>query len=603
MAERRSFSSYATDARSTSLPVSLVALASYPVLALAVALTTDPGTSLLGVVLGGLAAALVQWPLLRGAQWLALRRAWFRHHSVLSMVIIVAIVIVSGALVMTATGERGNDVVAAMNSSESGFMWLGRAAILLLVTAGWSALDDFRAGLTHLQETQQRLAAAKQEGVRRVVDQRREVVDRILEMLKDVLMDDPAAQRPELLSLARDRIRPLSHELASELPVFEPQRPVGITRTSWRTLVDEVTRRPLISPLLMAATVTLMFIARTVSPADTPPEDATAATLGSTGVAVSVDVASLLGSLVYLLVVFVATWFAGILAVRVTGPRLPSLSIGRRLVLIVVMLVLMGIVVQVVVSLSALVPGIGSDGQSTFLRDLSVTIPILAIALLILGIRTVAELFTAVTRRAEEANSDLAWEVARVNETLLQERRFLATTVHGPIQSAIASAGLALDSSIADGVPADRAWARARDRIASVVAGLAEGPPERRDLLHELQEVSGMWAGVCDVVVEMDDEAVRALALDWVCAGTVSDLVTEAVANAAMHGRATSVDVRVSHEDGAVLRVVVVDDGTPGETGDSRGLGSQLLDEVALSWDRRLTPHGATIEVLLPTAA
>lgn len=603
MTERRSFSSYCTDERSTSPLVSLLVTVSYAVLALAVALSTDPGTSLLGVALGGAAAALIQWPLLRGAQRLALGRTWFRHHTVISMVIVVIVVMVSGALVMAATAARGNDVLAAMNSSESVLMWLGRAAILLFVTAGWSALDDFRTGLTHLQEIQEQLIGAKKEGVRRVVDQRREVIDQILAMLKHVLIDESEAQRPELLTLARDGIRPLSHELASELPVFEPERPGALTRTPWRRLVDEVTSRPLISPLLMAVTVTVMFIARTVSPAATPPENAAAATLGSSGVAVSVDVASLLGSLIYLLAVFLATWVAGIVAVRVTGSRLPALPTGRRLVLIVVTLVVMGIVVQIVVSLSAVVPGVGSDGQSTFLRDLLVTIPILVIALLILVIRSVAELFTAVTRKAEDANRDLAWEVARVNETLLQERRFLATAVHGPVQSAVASAGLALGQLVADGVRADRAWAQARERIASVVAGLADGPPRTRDLLHELQEVSGTWAGVCDVRVEIDDEAATLLALDWVCAGTVSDLVTEAVANAAMHGRAEHVDVRIRQQEDAVLAVLVRDDGVAEPSSASAGLGSQLLDEVAIAWSRTLTPQGSTVEVLLPTAA
>lgn len=600
---RRSFLSYATDTRGTSPPVVLLTAIAYVIIAIAVALITDPGTDLVGVALGAVAAALLQWLVLSGLQRLALRRPWFRRHTFVSMVIVVLSVVLAGAAIMTASGGRANDITAGMNASESALMWLGRAAAFLFLTAGWSALDDFRAGLTRLRDAQEQLSLARAEGVGRVTEQRREVVDQISEMLTEVLTAEEAMNAPELLGVARDRIRPFSHELATELPSFEPRRPSEEGPAPWRSLVDEVASRPLISPLLMAVTVTVMFIARTVSPATAPPQEAATTTLGSSGVAVSVDVASLLGSLAYLLIVFLTTWVVGVLAVKLTGPVLPRLTTGQRVGLLVATLVLMGVVVQVVVSLSALVPGLGSDGQSSFLRDLVVTIPILIIALLLLSIRVVAELFAAVTRRAEVVNADLAWEVARVNETLVQERRFLATAVHGPVQSAVAAAGLALGRDLSAGVPTDDAWRQTRDRIRAVVESLAEGPPMSRDLLNDLQEVSGTWAGLCDVRVDIDDEAATLLALDWVCAGTVSDLVTEAVANAAMHGRAAHVEVSIRQQEDAVLAVLVSDDGVAEPSNASPGLGSQLLDEVAITWNRRLTRQGSTVEVLLPTAA
>ncbi len=359
---------------------------------------------------------------------------------------------------------------------------------------------------------------------------------------------------------------------------------------------------PVIRPLAMAALVTLLFLWTTATTVSTSPDGVTTGVeqpVDTEGLAVSIDPTGLFWGVFFLLLVFVTTWLAGIAAVRLTRPLLPLLSLGGRVGVLALLLLGITLVVQVVVEIAYLAPGARTD-VGHLAERLLVAVPIYGVAFVMLLVRAIAELFASVQRREADLSAQLAWESARAQETLVQERRFLATAIHGPLQSTVAAAAMGLEEARRRGEDPAQAWERAQAQLARAVRALADGPPTRRDFAGEIAATTATWSGLCDVQVDMDAALEASLAADWVSAGTVSYLLAEAVANAVMHGQAAHVRVTITAGEGSTMRMVVINDGHAPEPDADQGLGSRQLDEVSISWRREAGPDGTRLEVVLP---
>jgi hypothetical protein len=103
---------------------------------------------------------------------------------------------------------------------------------------------------------------------------------------------------------------------------------------------------------------------------------------------------------------------------------------------------------------------------------------------------------------------------------------------------------------------------------------------------EELDKLTRIWTGVCEVQVDMPDSVIAALDDDWVASGTVLDLLVDAVANAVMHGSAAHVQIAAVRSAEAEVEVTVINDGGA-DLGGERGLGSALLDSTCVRWSRR----------------
>jgi two-component sensor histidine kinase len=79
---------------------------------------------------------------------------------------------------------------------------------------------------------------------------------------------------------------------------------------------------------------------------------------------------------------------------------------------------------------------------------------------------------------------------------------------------------------------------------------------------------------------------------------TLIDVVAEALTNAVRHGAARTVDVRIELEGDERLVVTVRDDGLA-QPGGVPGMGSRLLDAVAVDWTLGRGADGAELRVEL----
>ncbi len=175
----------------------------------------------------GFAVIAITWPLLALAHRSVLRLPFARRHP--SIGILVTFGSVAVASWVTTTAVAGEQSVLRL---------LPRTGAVLLLTAAWASIDDYRRGLAEERALQAALARARSAGAQRVQAQRDDVISQVSGMLEATLadVDDTMAASGRLRELARERIRPLSHELARALPPYEPERPSRIvTRRGGRS--------------------------------------------------------------------------------------------------------------------------------------------------------------------------------------------------------------------------------------------------------------------------------------------------------------------------------------------------------------------------------
>jgi two-component system, NarL family, sensor histidine kinase DevS len=162
---------------------------------------------------------------------------------------------------------------------------------------------------------------------------------------------------------------------------------------------------------------------------------------------------------------------------------------------------------------------------------------------------------------------------------MFDERERIAADLHDHVIQRLFGAGLALQ-----GVAATLGQGRNADRVLATIKDLDETISQIRTTIFQLQldgqtTQRGLRAAVLDVVAEATpalgfDPAVR---FAGVLEGTVADdladdllaVVREALSNVARHAHATSVEVEVAAENGA-LRLHVSDNGTGLQAGSRR---------------------------------
>ena len=202
-----------------------------------------------------------------------------------------------------------------------------------------------------------------------------------------------------------------------------------------------------------------------------------------------------------------------------------------------------------------------------------------------------------------ETNEALAWEIARAGETQWQQRRALSRALHGPVQGAIGGAAVRLDLALQAGEPTDTLIVELRGHVVDAIDLLGSQQPAT-DLNTTIEQLQGVYRGACEITFQSPRPVLRALKDDHTCAATATELVSEAVWNAIRHGKARHVRIDVLPAKPAAIRITVTDDGTitDPEHEDQRGLGTAMLDEVALEWTRQRSNKGTKLVATLPIA-
>lgn len=202
-------------------------------------------------------------------------------------------------------------------------------------------------------------------------------------------------------------------------------------------------------------------------------------------------------------------------------------------------------------------------------------------------------------RTLGELRDDVDWQLARSRELVWARQTTLARALHGPIQSGVLAASIRLDTAARAGEISQAVVGEARSALMAALVAFTASPDEVVDLAETFARVREMWAGVATITLEAEPGMIDVLARDPVCSRAVADVLTEGCSNAVRHGKATSIAIRLRFEGTTRVCVVVSDDGHARAI-EGEGMGSRLLDTVAISWNRTSTAEGTQLSVLLP---
>ena len=299
----------------------------------------------------------------------------------------------------------------------------------------------------------------------------------------------------------------------------------------------------------------------------------------------------------YVLVIgFALVWLAmtigNAVLVRVTGRLEP---IGRVLAVLFVLLVA---AVLVALTTPVILEGPPDVVRRIMLGDM-VLIPEMAVALILARVARLQQ--DSVLQQLEKARDLLRWQLTRARCLQWYDQRALARAMHGPVQSAVASAVVRLEAAEANGTADAPLIAAARADIRAALDTLRLGEPKAPGVTSSLTELAGTWVGVCDISWSIHARVAEQLNADPLGSATVSELALEACWNAIRHAKAATVEVTLEPSGPSAVRLVVINDGpAPGHA--NPGIGTLMFDEMALDWDLRR--HGArtTLTARIPVA-
>jgi hypothetical protein len=196
--------------------------------------------------------------------------------------------------------------------------------------------------------------------------------------------------------------------------------------------------------------------------------------------------------------------------------------------------------------------------------------------------------------------ADLRREVAAVNTSLRQLHKSVSRILHGPIQEAITSVLMKLEShpelATAPGFP-DQVRTRIENALTLLTAP-DTGHSDPGTIVANLQE---LWGEVVDISMEVSESDLVAIRSHQRTAYAVAEIVREACHNAIRHADATSITIAMKVSTRQRLVTITVSNvGIPIAHDAALGLGTQLLEDLTLEWKRAATPHGTRMTATLP---
>ena len=219
-----------------------------------------------------------------------------------------------------------------------------------------------------------------------------------------------------------------------------------------------------------------------------------------------------------------------------------------------------------------------------------------------IGVLLALEYVVNERRTATEEQLRSSLEELQAHSSMLRQHEYIASrqlsyVVHGSVQTALNAAALRL--SLAEH-PDEALLTTIRSDIDEAIGRIDTSGSAYVMLVQTLAGLVELWEGTAQVIWSMDHRTVRLLAESPPTAASVGEIVTECASNAIRHGRARQVKVRIQAM-GDVIEVRVTDDGCglPGVI--EPRLGTRMLEELCLTWERTSTEAGTVVVAQLAT--
>lgn len=382
--------------------------------------------------------------------------------------------------------------------------------------------------------------------------------------------DLPEESLATLQRTASDIVRPLSHDLASQVPRWSPGSAfkASTARIDLRTVFGG---RAASRPFRPAATaIVISLFAAPMSLAGLP-------------LPAAVVLPLLTGLVCWLLLKLLN------IAMGVAARYGPRASVPTAIGGLIICALAEGAILRVIL------PGIG--GPIGLALAVGATAYFAALAA-IFGTFTAAAGERALVQEQLEASAEeMRWQLARVGQVQWYQQRALSRALHGPIQSAITSAAIRLDAALREGRDTRNLVAETQHQLARIIDDLETSVDDATHMgsggivLHSaLERLRAVWDGIAVIDVLLAPAAARLLAEDPIAAVCIAELIGESTSNAIRHGGARSISISLA-PDSTTVTLTIEDDGVQ-VTSSRSGLGTRMLDEMALASSTTWLPDG-----------
>jgi signal transduction histidine kinase len=202
-------------------------------------------------------------------------------------------------------------------------------------------------------------------------------------------------------------------------------------------------------------------------------------------------------------------------------------------------------------------------------------------------LKTLFRLNTEANLKLDEFTNELAWQVAHLRERSFQNKRKLAAALHGQVQAKLSSTYLQLSSLDQADPKLEVKMEPLFTELEKSIESIDSQDSSSHDLLEVFQKVSGNWSNIAQIHMVAEPQLIAQIHQDQVCTSTLVDLIPELCFNGIKHGRATHISIDFKFKSDRVLELIVSNDGIVDESGSGMGLGSKLLNEVSIFWERK----------------
>ena len=553
--------SYELTGRDVVSGTGFIVLLGYAVISVFVAnpdLQHSNATTLLSLAV---AAQILLFLLLMAWRWLL--SIW--GHQAHGLEVVIAFAVISSV--------RAIALAMALDASgvTEGVDWARRlGASVIGYTAALAIVDIAQGGLRrHRQQTM--LLRARQEQARRTRDETlvsiteerdstvRQVQNDLLKRIQAITGNDPSAALDALRTATDELVRPLSHMLAEAAPPlkFVDLEPDTSSREIRAFIRDATDGRPL-SPLLTA----LLFLTFTFP-----------------YLIINVDfwLACLTSAIAIVIIIATLTIVNAIYARVSTNWTIPS-----RLALMVGLIFMSGVLLSLP---SSVLLTQEPDRTMTNMFAVAALLDVLVIASICAhGARA---LDRRIIGQLEEASVQLERASTRACCLNWLEHRSLARAMHGPVQNAVWWAAIELEQAIDQGRADADLIAKLQSQVLSSLLQSGDRSAGNTDLVAALEALAQTWAGACEISWDIDGKVMVAIKDDPLAGFAAKEITSEACWNAIRHGHAANIRAYLDIIGADTIRIRVVDDGTVEPQDDTPGIGTAMIVDMSIRWQRR----------------
>lgn len=217
---------------------------------------------------------------------------------------------------------------------------------------------------------------------------------------------------------------------------------------------------------------------------------------------------------------------------------------------------------------------------------------------------TVAATFALANKRRTSTERDLQDSIdeLRLKLSVLRQHEFvtrkeLSYILHGSVQSALHVAAIKLASQ----AEPDSTLLETIRRDITLATSRLEAPSSSDALLIDtLADIAELWHGTCSVKWTLDYRTIRRLAESPITANCVAEITRECVGNAIHHGHATQVWLTIT-ENTEWVTLTSLDNGNA-ITDWKPGMGSQMMNEMCISWSHSTESQGTLVKAEIAIA-